>query len=106
MPSRVLGVFSTSSQLRIRYGDGVEEIRELVATDMVKEDETLETFIEKARLNDWFKGVVQAAKQSAEAQLNRVTEEGRKLKEMRGELEKVEERIKKVGLGVGRKRVK
>jgi len=84
----------------------VEEIRELVAMDMVKEDETLEKFIGKSRLNDWFKGVVQAAKQSAEAELNRITEEGRKLKEMEGELEKVEERIKKVGLEAGRRRVK
>jgi hypothetical protein len=72
---------------------------------MVKEDETLETFVEKGRLNDWFKGVVQAAKQSAEAELNHITEEGRKLKQMQGELEKIEEGIKE-DLGISLKRVK
>ncbi|KAI9805571.1 MAG: hypothetical protein M1825_000822 [Sarcosagium campestre] len=60
-PLDVLGAGTTAKELEDSFP---EDVRGAIAMDMKKEDEQLQHYINKGRLNDWFAGVRDAAKRS------------------------------------------
>jgi nuclear pore complex protein Nup133 len=60
---------------------------------MKAEDAELKHYIEKCRLDKWFEGAFDLAKQSVKDELNEQTEGGINMQEIADELEREEERI-------------
>ncbi|KAI9877864.1 MAG: hypothetical protein M1830_002605 [Pleopsidium flavum] len=81
-PDDVLGAGCTTEDLRDRYPEGAEDHREPVARDMTTEDDLLQYYIDKGRLDQWFPGVMAAAKQSVRNDADAAGEAAKKRKEM------------------------
>lgn len=60
---------------------------------MKSEDAELKHYIDKCRLDKWFEGAFDLAKQSVQDELNEETEGGINMQEIADELEREEERI-------------
>ncbi|KAL8702196.1 MAG: hypothetical protein Q9224_000111 [Gallowayella concinna] len=76
-PSTLLGAGTTVESLRIssRYKDAPDSALSLIARDLETEDKALQRCIEKGRLEEWWKGIVDAARSSARNEADRVGEE-------------------------------
>ena len=81
-PDDVLGAGCTADELRHRYGEGAEDYREPVARDLRTEDDLLQLYIEKGRLDLWFRGVMAAAKRSVRNDADAAGEKTKRDKEM------------------------
>ena len=58
-----------------RYSDATDNALSVIAKDLEIEDTALETCIEKGRLEEWWKGIVDAAQASARDEADRNGEE-------------------------------
>ncbi|KAL8853210.1 MAG: hypothetical protein Q9221_001944 [Calogaya cf. arnoldii] len=76
-PSTLRGAGTTVSSLRTssRYSDATDNALSVIAKDLEIEDTALETCIEKGRLEEWWKGIVDAAQASARDEADRNGEE-------------------------------
>ncbi|KAL9006410.1 MAG: hypothetical protein Q9188_000815 [Gyalolechia gomerana] len=75
-PSSLRGVGATSESLRTssRYNAAPDSVLSVIATDLGIEDEVLDSCIEEGRLEEWWKGIIDAAKTSARNEADRVGE--------------------------------
>ncbi|KAI9822746.1 MAG: hypothetical protein M1832_002979 [Thelocarpon impressellum] len=78
-PSEVLGAGCTPQELGTRFP---EDLREQVAHDLREEDARLQQFIEAGRLEDWYLGIVEAAKKSIAEDVAEEEEKAKKMKEV------------------------
>ncbi|KAL8842856.1 MAG: hypothetical protein Q9176_002492 [Flavoplaca citrina] len=76
-PSTLRGVGTTVSSLRTssRYSEAADNALSIIAKDLEIEDTALETCIGKGRLEEWWKGIVDAAQASARNEADRDGEE-------------------------------
>ncbi|KAL8802554.1 MAG: hypothetical protein Q9182_003719 [Xanthomendoza sp. 2 TL-2023] len=76
-PSTLLGAGTTVESLRTssRYKDAPDSALSLIARDLETEDRALQRCIEKGRLEEWWGGIVDAARTSARNEADRVGEE-------------------------------
>lgn len=81
-PDDVLGAGCDPDDLKPRYGDGAEHLREPLARDLTTEDDLLRYYVERGRLDLWFPGVKDAAWRSVRADEEAATEAAKKRKEM------------------------
>ncbi|KAL8673485.1 MAG: hypothetical protein Q9168_002091 [Polycauliona sp. 1 TL-2023] len=86
-PSTLRGVGTTISSLRTssRYSEATDSALSVIAKDLETEDAVLETCIEKGRLQEWWKGIVDAAEASVRNEADRNGEE--ESQRVRAELE-------------------
>lgn len=79
-PPSVLGAGITLSSLRAstRYTEMADDKLDRLRKDLESEDVLLETYIEKGRLEMWWKGVVEAAQRSARDEKDQAGEERRR----------------------------
>ena len=85
MPSDIVGAGCFADDLRLHLP---KDLRPIVAEDMAREDVKLKQHIEKARLNDWFGGIVEAAKANVAAERMASGTEHSRFSEMAKTLEK------------------
>ncbi|KAL9001228.1 MAG: hypothetical protein Q9169_000412 [Polycauliona sp. 2 TL-2023] len=76
-PSTLRTIGTTISSLRTssRYSEATDSALSVIAKDLETEDAVLETCIEKGRLEEWWKGIVDAAQASARDEADRDGEE-------------------------------
>ncbi|KAL8818286.1 MAG: hypothetical protein Q9223_003041 [Gallowayella weberi] len=76
-PSTLLGAGATVESLRTssRYKDAPDSALSLIARDLETEDRALQRCIEKGRLEEWWKGIIDAARASARSEADRIGEE-------------------------------
>lgn len=87
-PSALLDAGTTSDSLRTssHFADMPDNALELLAQDLEKEVELLESYIERGRLEDWWKGVVSAARDAAREEADRHGEEAMRKREVEDKL--------------------
>lgn len=83
-PSALLEAGTTIDSLRtsLYFASMSDNALELLAQDLEKEAEVLELHIEKGRLEDWWKGVVSAARDAAREEADQKGEEAMKKREV------------------------
>ncbi|KAL8785551.1 MAG: hypothetical protein Q9213_003299 [Squamulea squamosa] len=76
-PSTLRGAGTTIESLRTssRYKAASDSALELIARDLEQEDTALENCIKKGRLEEWWRGIVDAAQTSARNEADRIGEE-------------------------------
>lgn len=75
-PSSLRGVGATTESLRTssRYNTAPDSALSVIAIDLGIEDEVLDRCIEEGRLEEWWKGIIDAAKTSARNEADRIGE--------------------------------
>jgi nuclear pore complex protein Nup133 len=90
-PRGALGACTEELDDRFRSLD--TDVRATLLKDMRAEDETLNNYIEKSRLEKWFEGALDLAKRDVQDEVNEETEEGEAMKEMAKQVYEMEQRI-------------
>ncbi|KAL8738993.1 MAG: hypothetical protein Q9181_000275 [Wetmoreana brouardii] len=106
-PSALLAAGTTIDSLRTssRYTNLPDSALAGIARDLEIEDKALETCIEEGRLDQWWIGIVEAAKLSARNQADRVGEERSKRAAREQEFREEMERVDRAVWGVGEEAV-
>lgn len=92
-PSEAHGAGTQS--LDSRYSSLDQSVIEAVMKDMEAEDQILQSYIKKHRLDMWFDQTLNMAKRDVEAEMNEVTATGQKMLKAAEELQKIEMAIRK-----------
>jgi nuclear pore complex protein Nup133 len=90
-PRGALGAYTEELDERFRGVDA--SIRGPLLKDMQAENETLELYVEKCRLEKWFEEVLDLAKRDIQEEMNQETEAGGMMKKMAQQLQQMEQRI-------------
>lgn len=82
-PSAILGAGITVESLRTssRYDIASDNALEIIAKDLAIEDGVLETCIKEGRLEQWWNGIIDAARMSARNEADRIGEDQSRRKE-------------------------
>ncbi|KAI9678108.1 MAG: hypothetical protein M1817_006052 [Caeruleum heppii] len=82
-PTSLLGTGCDPASLQPLFP---EDLRPAIAADMRNEDARLRRYIEKGRLADWYRGIVEAAKKSVQDEVEREEEVAMQMREVEEEL--------------------
>jgi len=90
-PRGALGACTEELDDRFRSLDA--GVKAPLLKDMRAEDETLNQYIEKSRLEKWFEGALDLAKRDVQDEVSDETEEGEAMKEMAKQVYEMEQKI-------------
>lgn len=90
-PRGALGAYAEELDDRFRSLDA--GVKAPLLKDMRAEDETLNQYIEKSRLEKWFEGALDLAKRDVQDEVSDETEEGEAMKEMAKQVYEMEQKI-------------